>query len=174
RATRSAIHASPPDILILTTEMLHRWLMNPHLNEFFGLPRDLARASRFCAPRAIVFDEIHLYDTVHGAQVGLLLRRLRHRLRQAYATGGEKNWEYPLVLGMSATIGNPETFWKELSGAPWVTSLAPLPSDMGRAVGRDYFLFLRPEVYSRGTRVGDASTAIQSIMAIAHNMVRRA
>jgi hypothetical protein len=174
KATRQAIRKDPPDVLIITTEMLHRWLTDPSFNGFFGLPARRGRAPRRCAPRAVVFDEVHLYDSTHGAQVGLLLRRLRHRLFQAFRACPGEEWRYPLVIGMSATIGHPERFWQHLSGVPVVTPLTPRPEDLGKAVGREYFLFIRPETYSRGQRVGDGTTAILSVMAIAHNMVRRA
>ena len=173
RATREAILRSPPDVLVITTEMLHRWLMSPDANRFFGLPAPGARAAAPTAPRAVVFDEIHLYDTTHGAQVGMLLRRLRHRLVQALSAGGQRR--DPLVIGMSATIGNAQAFWSKLSGLPLgqVTPIAPAEEDLEAAQGREYFLFIRPETYSRGNIVGDASVAIQSIMAIAHNLRRR-
>lgn len=174
KATRKAIKEKPPDVLIITTEMLHRWLIDPEFNAFFGLPTRSDRAPQFCAPRAVVFDEIHLYDTIHGAQVGLLIRRLRYRLEQAMADCQEELWQKPLVLGMSATIGSPEKFWKKLSGISKIYEISPQSDDLEDAQGREYFLFIRPEVYSRGKRVGDASTAIQTIMAIAHNMRRRA
>lgn len=176
RATRTAVLADPPDVLVITTEMLHRWLMNPDANRLFGLPAPGKRAVEFAPPRAIVFDEIHLYDTIHGAQIGLLLRRLRERLGTALRGDRADRWEYPLVIGMSATIGTPRRFWAQLSGLPepLVEEFSPDPTrDLEAAQGREYFLFIRPETYSRGRPVGDAAAAIQSIMAVAHNMVRR-
>lgn len=176
RATRRAVLDDPPDMLVITTEMLHRWLMDPDANRLFGLPAPGKRAADFAPPRAIVFDEIHLYDTIHGAQIGLLLRRLRERLGTALRGDRSDNWEYPLMVGMSATIGNPRDFWSRLSGLPehLVQEFSPDPDgDMEAAQGREYFLFVRPETYSRGRNVGDAAAAIQSIMAVAHNMVRR-
>lgn len=172
RATRRSILDTPPDVLILTTEMLHRWLSDPAANRLFGLPGG-GHAAVFCPPRAVVFDEIHLYDTIHGAQVGMLIRRLRNRLFHALRAEGA-GWTYPLVLGMSATIGDPAEFWRRLSGVPVVEPIVPEDEDFGEAVGRDYYLFVRPETYSRGKRVGDASAAIQTVMAIAHVMPRRA
>ncbi len=176
RATRDAILRTPPDVLVITTEMLHRWLMSPEANRFFGLPAAAGRgAPPFTAPRAVVFDEIHLYDTTHGAQIGMLIRRLRQRLYRAMAANGGGGWRFPLCVGMSATIGNPRGFWSELSGlAPeLVVPMEPRPEDLEAAQGREYFLFVRPETYSRGTVVGDASVAIQAIMALAHNLRRR-
>lgn len=173
KATRQAIKEKPPDVLIITTEMLHRWLIDPKFNAFFGLRTEPDCVPDFCAPRAVVFDEIHLYDTIHGAQVGLLIRRLRYRLEQAMADCQEELWQKPLVLGMSATIGSPENFWEKLSGISKIYEISPQSDDLEDAQGREYFLFIRPEVYSRGKHIGDASTAIQTIMTIAHNMRRR-
>jgi hypothetical protein len=175
RATREAVLSSPPDVLVITTEMLHRWLMDPRANTLFGLSAKWNEAPPFAPPRALVFDEIHLYDTIHGAQIGLLIRRLRHRVMQAMYGDKADSWKYPVVVGMSATIGNPRTFWSELSGLPpgMVHELTPRTDDLESAQGREYFLFIRPETYSRGKQIGDASVAIQSIMAIAHNMRRR-
>lgn len=176
RATRQAVLASPPDVLVITTEMLHRWLMEPGASSLFGLPPAGRRAAEFAPPRAILFDEIHLYDTIHGAQIGMLLRRLRHRMGVALRGDRANEWAFPLVIGMSATIGTPRAFWSRLSGLPehLVDEFSPDPDqDLEAAQGREYFLFIRPETYSRGRQVGDAAAAIQSIMAVAHNMVRR-
>jgi hypothetical protein len=176
RATREAVLNSPPDVLVITTEMLHRWLMNPKCNRFFGLPAAAGKgAAPFTVPRAVVFDEIHLYDTTHGAQIGMLIRRLRQRLFRAMAPGAAGGWRFPLVIGMSATIGNAQAFWSELSGLEreLVVPLIPRPADLELAQGREYFLFVRPETYSRGWVVGDASVAIQAIMVLAHNLRRR-
>ncbi|WP_218916376.1 DEAD/DEAH box helicase [Calidithermus chliarophilus] len=177
KATREAIRSDPPDILVITTEMLHRWLLDPDYLPVFGLPVDADGSPKTVPPRALVFDEIHLYDGIHGAQIGMLLRRLRNRLYQAMQTEREhrsgSGWKYPLLIGMSATIGDPGAFWRELAGAPQVSEIVPEGHELETAQGREYFLFIRPETFSRGTAVGDASAAIQTIMTIAHNMVRR-
>src|SRR5690606_10029071 len=93
RATREAVLQNPPDVLVITTEMLHRWLMDSRANKVFGLAGKFGKATSFAPPRAILFDEIHLYDTIHGAQVGMLIRRLRYRLRQAMYADKEDDWE---------------------------------------------------------------------------------
>lgn len=173
-ATRNAVLARPPDFLVITTEMLHRWLSDPAGNDLFGVTRPGEVAPRFYPPRALLMDEIHLYEAAHGAQVGMLIRRLRERLGTAMRTTDD-DWTYPVVIGMSATIGNPGRFWSELSGLPsWLLSaITPQDSDFESGEGREYFLFIRPETYSRGRHVGDASLAIQTVMSIAHNMRRR-
>lgn len=181
RATREAIQRTPPDILIITTEMLNRWLQDPQANGVFGLAPKSAPTAKRTAPRAIVLDEIHLYNGIHGSQIASLLRRYQHRLDQAMFAARRdlpvsQQWTKPLILGMSATIGQPAQFLADLTGLypNRVRALVPTEEDLDPAQGREYFLFIRPESYSRGYRVGDASAAIQTIMTIAHNMPRRA
>lgn len=179
--TRKSILDEPPDILVITTEMLHRWLMDERAIQLFGLSKDYRQAAPFHPPRAIVMDEIHLYSGVHGAQIAALLRRFRHRVSNAMYffskdSAEERSWKSPLMIGMSATIGRPAYFWHELSGV-WEKDIKALEPDsehdFDEAQGRDYFIFIRPESFSRGKRIGDASAAIQTIMTISHNMVRR-
>ncbi len=181
RATRDAIQRTPPDVLIITTEMLNRWLQDPQANGVFGLAPSSGPTARRTPPRAIVLDEIHLYNGIHGSQIASLLRRYQHRLDQTmYAAGrdlpADQKWTKPLIIGMSATIGQPAQFLSDLTGIyrNKVRALVPTEEDLDPAQGREYFLFIRPESYSRGYRIGDASAAIQTIMTIAHNMPRRA
>lgn len=177
QAARADILKSPPDILVITTEMLHRWLLDDRAVHIFGLSRDYRQTPPFHPPRALVMDEIHLYSGVHGAQIAALLRRFKHRVSNAmYNYQQEGGWKSPLLIGMSATIGRPQHFWAELSGdrENQIEAITPIDEDYGEAQGRDYYLFIRPESFSRGKRIGDASAAIQTIMTISHNMVRRA
>lgn len=181
QATRESVLQAPPDLLIITTEMLHRWMMDPKALGVFGLPRQWSERPAFHPPRAVVMDEIHLYSGIHGSQIAALLRRLKYRIDNAmygYARGTADEattWRTPLLIGMSATIGRPGQFWSKLTGVPEyrVSAIEPQPEDYDPAQGRDYFLFIRPESFSRGKVIGDASAAIQTIMTIAHNMVRR-
>ena len=85
RFTREDILTQPPDILVISPDMISRTLQLPHFN------------SRLFTPqlRAIVFDEIHSYSGVFGCHVAHLLRRVE-------AACGAK----PLYLGVSATIRN--------------------------------------------------------------------
>lgn len=126
-------------------------------------------------PRAVVVDEIHLYDSIHGAQVTRLVHRLRHRLEQAMKVApnrpGERQWRRPLLIGMSATIGEPSQFWRRFTGLP-VTTFTPSDQDYEPS-GRDYTIFIRPEAESRGKHVSPASVTIQSLMVLMHNMRKR-
>lgn len=172
-ATREAIRKEPPDILITTTESLHRWLMEPNSSTVFGL----APETGWVPPRAIVFDEIHLYENIHGAQITRLTRRLKHRIEAAMRLWAKQAhdlaWTSPMLIGMSATIGDPAAFWQKFTGQrPQVYSPVVTDFDDARA-GRDYYLFLRPESESRGRRVSTASATIQALMVLMRNMRKR-
>jgi len=77
--TRHEVQASPPDLLITNYSMLEYMMMRPIERTIFDRTRAWLEAcpdERF----TIVMDEAHLYRGAQGAEVGLLLRRLRERL----------------------------------------------------------------------------------------------
>ncbi len=77
--TRHEVQAAPPDILVTNYSMLEYMLMRPLERPVFDLTRDWLRNN----PRErflLVVDEAHLYRGAGGAEVALLLRRLRTRL----------------------------------------------------------------------------------------------
>ncbi len=77
--TRSEIQENPPDLLITNYSMLEYMMMRPIERPIF----DKTRAWLEAYPREkilVVLDEAHLYRGAQGAEVGLLLRRLRERL----------------------------------------------------------------------------------------------
>src|ERR1017187_7200560 len=77
--TRHEVHASPPDLLVTNYSMLEYMLMRPIERPIFDKTRDWLEQNpgeKFL----IVLDEAHLYRGAAGAEVGLLLRRLRDRL----------------------------------------------------------------------------------------------
>jgi hypothetical protein len=151
-------------IFILTTESLHSWLHSHWRGRLFGDARGVQ------PPRAVLADEIHLYSHIHGAQVGYALRRLLARIRLNSPDGADR----PLAIGMSATLGQPERIWADLTGYAPVTGITP---DRGERQpnpkAREYFYFVQPEVESRGKDIAGASTTIQSLMCLAHGMRRR-
>ena len=71
--SKAKLAAMPPALFVPTTDSLHQWMHNERYGRLFG--DDAA----FAPPRAVLADEIHLYAHVHGAQVGLTLRRLAAR-----------------------------------------------------------------------------------------------
>lgn len=77
--TRHEVQVAPPDLLVTNYSMLEYMLMRPIERPIFDKTRDwLAQnpGEKFL----IVLDEAHLYRGAAGAEVGLLLRRLRDRL----------------------------------------------------------------------------------------------
>lgn len=77
--TRHEVQGSPPDLLVTNYSMLEYMLMRPIERPIFDATKQwLAKNPK--ETFLIVLDEAHLYRGAAGAEVGLLLRRLRDRL----------------------------------------------------------------------------------------------
>jgi hypothetical protein len=77
--TRHEVQVAPPDLLLTNYSMLEYMLMRPIERSIFDRTREWLAESpneKFL----VVLDEAHLYRGAAGAEVGLLLRRLRDRL----------------------------------------------------------------------------------------------
>jgi Lhr-like helicase len=77
--TRHEVQEAPPDVLVTNYSMLEYMLMRPLERPIFDYTRDWLRTNpqeRFL----LVIDEAHLYRGAAGAEVALLIRRLRMRL----------------------------------------------------------------------------------------------
>lgn len=77
--TRHEVQEAPPDILVTNYSMLEYMLLRPVERPVFDHTREWLRANpdeRFL----LVVDEAHLYRGAAGAEVALLIRRLRMRL----------------------------------------------------------------------------------------------
>ncbi|MES2210080.1 MAG: DEAD/DEAH box helicase [Chloroflexota bacterium] len=77
--TRHEVLAAPPDLLVTNYSMLEYMLMRPLERPLFDATHDWL-AQNPDEPFLVVVDEAHLYRGASGAEVGLLLRRLRDRL----------------------------------------------------------------------------------------------
>lgn len=77
--TRHEVLANPPDVLVTNYSMLEYMLMRPLERPIFERTRDWLGAHDD-ERLMLVVDEAHLYRGAAGAEVGLLLRRLRDRL----------------------------------------------------------------------------------------------
>lgn len=77
--TRHEVLGSPPDILVTNYSMLEYMLMRPLERPVFDATRDWL-ATNPEERLLLIVDEAHLYRGAAGAEVGLLLRRLRARL----------------------------------------------------------------------------------------------
>lgn len=77
--TRHEVHAAPPDVVVTNYSMLEYMLMRPLERPIFDRTREWLEKypdERFL----LVIDEAHLYRGASGAEVALLIRRLRTRL----------------------------------------------------------------------------------------------
>ena len=77
--TRHEVQAQPPDLLITNYSMLEYMMMRPIERPIFDMTRAFLEANPL-ESFLIVLDEAHLYRGSAGAEVGILLRRLRDRL----------------------------------------------------------------------------------------------
>lgn len=114
--TRHEVQVAPPDLLVTNYSMLEYMLIRPVERPIF----DSTQAWLAANPKErflLVLDEAHLYRGAAGAEVGLLLRRLRDRLGIpperfqiicATASFGDK--EYAADFGAQISGVPPETF----------------------------------------------------------------
>lgn len=109
----------------------HLLLTNPDMLHTGILPNHESWAKFFKALRMIVIDEMHVYRGVFGSHVANVLRRL---LRIA-----EWHRARPVVIGCSATIGNPGDLFRKLTGREPVV----IDGD-GSPQGRRTFVFHNP------------------------------
>jgi ATP-dependent helicase YprA (DUF1998 family) len=77
--TRHEVHEAPPDILVTNYSMLEYMLMRPLERPVFDATRAWLEANTD-ERLLLVIDEAHLYRGAGGAEVALLIRRLRARL----------------------------------------------------------------------------------------------
>lgn len=108
--TRHEVLQAPPDVLITNYSMLEYMLMRPLERPVFDMTRAWLEANpeeKFL----LIIDEAHLYRGAAGAEVALLLRRLRSRLGISS--------ERLQVIATSASFDSPEyarEFAAQLSG----------------------------------------------------------
>ena len=103
--SRAEIMAHPPDILLTNYVMLELILTRPHDKKVIGAAGDL---------RFLVLDELHTYRGRQGADVAMLVRRVRDRLSQGrlqcvgtsatLASGGGYDEQRAKVAGVAARL----------------------------------------------------------------------
>jgi ATP-dependent helicase YprA (DUF1998 family) len=116
--TRHEVHAAPPDVLVTNYSMLEYMLMRPLERPIFDRTRDWLHSNpkeRFL----LVVDEAHLYRGAAGAEVALLIRRLRmrlgipaNRLQVICTSASFKDADYAVGFGAQLTGKNPSEFTK--------------------------------------------------------------
>lgn len=141
--TRKSLQKSP-DLLFTTTEMLNRNATDREIGALLGW---YGRKT----PRLVLFDEVHTYNGVQGAQVALMIRRWRNRAG-AQAT----------FVGLSATLRDAGRFFSQLTGLDEsaVDYIEPRFDEM-EIKGREYAIALRGDPVSGADLL---STSIQTAM----------
>lgn len=91
---RESMKAAPPHVLLTNYAMLEYLLLRPADSPFF----DGGTGRRW---RFVVLDEIHVYDGARGAEMGMLLRRVRDRVHDSRRGALQ-------CFGTSATLGRGE------------------------------------------------------------------
>lgn len=110
--TRHEIQIAPPDLLVTNYSMLEYMLMRPIERPIFDRTREWLAQNKD-ETFLVVLDEAHLYRGAAGAEVGLLIRRLRDRL--------DVPTERFRVICATASFNDPENapnFGAQLSGIP--------------------------------------------------------
>jgi ATP-dependent helicase YprA (DUF1998 family) len=146
--TRTSMVENPPDILFSSTEMLSQQSTDPRLGRLLGW-------QGANGIRLVLLDEVHTYSGVHGAQVGLMLRRWRYANRRR----GTAN---PVMVGLSATLRDARDFFATLTGTDrsFVEVIGPAAEDM-LPISREYGIVLRGDPISGASLL---STTIQTAM----------
>lgn len=116
--TRHEVHAAPPDVLVTNYSMLEYMLMRPLERPIFDRTRAWLERNpdeRFL----LIIDEAHLYRGAQGAEVALLIRRLRTRLGipperlQVICTSASfRDADYAVEFGAQLTGKDPGDFRK--------------------------------------------------------------
>lgn len=114
--TRHEVQEAPPDVLVTNYSMLEYMLMRPLERPIFDQTRDWLLANPE-EPFLLVIDEAHLYRGAAGAEVALLIRRLRMRLGipperlQVICTSASfKDPDYAVQFGSQLTGKNQTDF----------------------------------------------------------------
>ena len=120
--TRHETQAAPPDLLVTNYSMLEYMLMRPIERPIFDRTREWLESNPD-ESFLVVLDEAHLYRGAGGAEVGLLIRRLRDRLGIARdrlqvicATASFRNHEYAPDFGAQLS-GNPANTFLPITGS---------------------------------------------------------
>lgn len=119
---RIRIYESSPDVIITNTDTLKRRLMNPLCTSLYQKGIDL-----------VLYDEVHLYYGLFGANVASLNARLQNLLP----------WP-PVFVGMSATIANPQKHCQKLFSVKNLPDIVTDREDMLRNFSLEHHVITKP------------------------------
>lgn len=126
---RTQYRLTPPDVLLMTPELVHMSLL-PYHNRWNRFLEQLG---------TIVIDEVHEFRGLFGSHTGLMFRRL-NRILVSYNRD-------PTYFCCSATIGNPIGHASQVTGQP--TSQFTLIDNDSSSRGRRFWLLYNPPFKQR-------------------------
>jgi len=149
KLTREEIQKNPPDFLFLSLEMLHREISNPEWNFAFGR-NNLENNSK---PRLLLFDEIHNYSGLSGAQTPWIIKRWKSSIF---------DFKGLHVVGLSATLKEGISHLATIGGVKLdrVIECSPLEDEL-LIEGREYNLIVKGDASSGASLL---ATSIQTAM----------
>lgn len=143
--TREGLQANPPDILFLSLEMMHRELGNPLWARTFGISAEEK-------PRLFLFDEVHNYSGLSGAQTPWIIARWRQasRIKRLH------------MVGLSATLRDATKHLATVGCVKpeRVVECSPFDDEL-EPEGRDYTLLVKGDPASGASLL---ATSIQTAM----------
>ena len=153
RLTRDLMRKRPPDVLMMSLEMLNKEMSSPINAGLLGFKTNLP------TPRLFLLDEVHTYEGMSGAQMPWILRRWSYwvkRWRQSEAN--------PHFVGLSATLKEATRHLSALIGTPEsdVEEIKPEDAqDELESEGIEYNVALKSHAGSGATVL---ATSIQAVM----------
>jgi len=139
---RTRIYRSCPDIIITNCDTLKRRLMNPLCNSLYEKGIDL-----------VLYDEVHLYYGLFGANVASLNARLQNLLPAA-----------PVFVGMSATVANPQKHCQKLFSIEELPDIVTDREDSLTNFSLEHHVILKPRAGrpSLGVCIDTTSTLLHN------------
>ncbi|HEY1955848.1 MAG TPA: DEAD/DEAH box helicase [Polyangiaceae bacterium] len=151
---------TPGDARRAAREKSHVIVTNPDMLHAGVLPHHTSWARMFQALRFVVVDELHTYRGVFGSHVANVIRRL---MRVAAFHGSN-----PLLIGATATIGNPREHAARLFGKR--EDEVELVGESGAPRGARKFFFYNPPVVNE--ELGIRASYVKQTVSLAADLVR--
>lgn len=120
-------------VLFVNPDILHTTIL-PNWRDWIRVLENL---------RYVIVDEVHYYGGVFGANVAMVMRRLRRICNQI---GAE-----PRFIGCSATVENPVQMLSQIIGVPASEVACLGPEQDGSPTGQKKFIFCTPEKLAKGS-----------------------
>ncbi|MGH3293907.1 MAG: DEAD/DEAH box helicase, partial [Trebonia sp.] len=123
--SRAEMRAAPPHLLLTNYAMLEYLLLRP-------ADMDLFEGPHVGHWRFVVLDEAHVYDGAKAEEVGMLLRRLKHKVLDPERSGATALRPALQAIATSATVGDSPAAVMEFAGKLFDAPFEWMPSDPAR------------------------------------------